>query len=149
VESTIFVSYARDEFDIIVRQKLQVLLRTLADYHGFELFVDETGIEPGFEITMTVRDAIDRCDVAVLLVSPGFCDSTRYVQQVEYPALLVRQQQGLTRLLPVLVSKAPCICSMGSGTRNSSTTRSIPCPLPTATRHWVTRCTTSTNRSKP
>lgn len=105
--TTVFVSYARDDFSTRVCQKLCQILHTMKDRHPFELFVDEDGLEPGDELTPTIAAAIDRSVGAVLLVSRAFCDPRRYVRRIEYPKLLERSRTGATKLWPILVEKAP------------------------------------------
>ncbi|MEM9892468.1 MAG: NB-ARC domain-containing protein, partial [Actinomycetota bacterium] len=104
---TVFLSYSRsDEFDQLVAQKLDVLLRPLSDI-GNEIFYDTRNLEVGEDIDPLVDKAMSVTDIAVLLVSPDYLDSKRYARRRELPALLVRHEVGECSLVPIMVRRAP------------------------------------------
>src|SRR5262249_39310204 len=62
-------------------------------------------IEPGDEWYKSIQDAMDECDLALLLVSQDYIAS-RFIQQEEQPKLLKRHQEMKLRVIPIIVR--PC-----------------------------------------
>ena len=62
-------------------------------------------IEPGDEWNKSIQDAMDQCDLALLLVSPDYIAS-RFIQEEEQPKLLQRRQEMKARVIPIIVR--PC-----------------------------------------
>jgi len=68
------------------------------------VFSDET-IHPSDRWDPMIQDALQRADVAVLLVSRGFLASP-YIRKIELPTILERAREGTLRVLSVLIE--PC-----------------------------------------
>ena len=83
----VFVSYSREDADLMRRfvKMLEPERRRL----GLEVWVDRA-IGPGREWRPEIEAAIERADVALLLVSPDFLASSFIVDQ-ELPALVARK----------------------------------------------------------
>jgi hypothetical protein len=62
-------------------------------------------IEAGDEWYQSIHDAMNDCDLALLLVSPDYLAS-RFIQEEEQPKLLQRRQEMRLRVIPLIVR--PC-----------------------------------------
>ncbi|MBF0294333.1 MAG: TIR domain-containing protein [Magnetococcales bacterium] len=82
------------------------LLKHLAALEGQVTAWHDGMIAAGVEWEPPIRQALVRCNVAVLLVSRSFLNSD-YIKRIEFPLLLQRQNSGAIHLLPVVVG--PCL----------------------------------------
>ncbi|MBF0180873.1 MAG: TIR domain-containing protein [Magnetococcales bacterium] len=83
----------------------ELLLEHLESLEGKVTAWHDGMIEAGVEWELPIRQALARCNVAVLLVSRSFLNSD-YVKRIELPLLQERQRSGAIHLLPVVVG--PC-----------------------------------------
>ena len=98
----IFISYShRDEKfkDELVRMLAGLQRRGIVDTW------QDRRIKPGDEWNKSIQDAMNECDLALLLVSPDYIASS-FIQQVEQPTLLQRREDMQTRVIPIIVR--PC-----------------------------------------
>ena len=63
-------------------------------------------IDAGDEWYKSIQDAMDDCDIAILLVSPDYLAS-RFIQEDEQPKLLKRREEMKARVMPIIIR--PCI----------------------------------------
>ncbi|PXX77737.1 TIR domain-containing protein [Rivihabitans pingtungensis] len=97
----IFISYSHQDEDWknrVVKQ-LRVLSRA-----GLDSW-DDQRIDAGDDWHPEIQQAIERCDVAVLLISADFLTSS-FIRDQEVPRLLQRRQEQGIRVIPLIVS--PC-----------------------------------------
>lgn len=95
----IFISYSHIDEKYMTR--LVSMLRPLEKQGGFEIWHDRE-ITAGNEWYQDIRNAINTCDLALLLVSIDFLNS-RFIQEDELPRLLqLRKERGL-RVIPIIV----------------------------------------------
>lgn len=95
----IFISYAHEDRQWLL--KLRSALRPLE--HRAQLAVwDDFRLQAGDSYQQHISEAIGRAPVAVLIVSNAFFAST-FIQEVELPQLLEKNQQGTCRLLWLLL----------------------------------------------
>jgi hypothetical protein len=83
---TIFVSYAHEDIEWCRRVVDELKILETSHELSILVFWDET-IEPGADWEKRILDAIDRCAVAVLLVSKSFLDS-EFIKTKELPHLI-------------------------------------------------------------
>jgi hypothetical protein len=98
----IFISYSHEDeaFKDELVKMLDVLQR-----HGIVDAWDDRRIEEGDEWNTSIQDAMNDCDLALLLVSPDYLAS-RFIQEEEQPKLLQRRQEMQLRVIPIIVR--PC-----------------------------------------
>lgn len=95
----IFISYSHVDEKYMTR--LVSMLRPLEKQGVFEIWHDRE-ITAGNEWYQDIRNAINTCDLALLLVSIDFLNS-RFIQEDELPRLLqLRKERGL-RVIPIIV----------------------------------------------
>jgi TIR domain len=99
----IFISYSRE--DETFKNQLVKILKGLQRRGVVDTWQDRR-IEPGDEWNKSIRDAMNECDLAVLLVSPDYIASD-FIQQVEQPTLLQRRQDMQTRIIPIIIRPCP------------------------------------------
>lgn len=100
----VFISYSHNPDE---RWKDRILghLRVL-NAAGLDLSVwDDRRISGGDEWRYEITDAIETCDIALLLISRQFLTS-RFIMGEEVPPLLKRRKEGGLRIVPVILS--PC-----------------------------------------
>ncbi len=100
---TLFVSYARE--DLNWAERIEKALSPLTRNKKIELWFDRK-IEPGEAWEKSVLSAIDRCDGALLLVSPSFLNSD-YILSTELPKLFAAREQRGIFFLPIVISFCP------------------------------------------
>jgi hypothetical protein len=94
----IFISYShRDQF---IKERLRQHLNVLADL--IEECWDDSGIQTGDEWHRKIDDNLNRCSVAIFLVSVDFLNSP-FILKDEIPHLLERHKQGGVRIYPILI----------------------------------------------
>lgn len=99
VDVRIFVSYAHRDPPLF-RQLLESLLR----WPGVEVKVwTDENITPGTVPDEQIRQALERMDIFVALITPFF-DASRYIQEVEVPAAKRRNKSIGVLIAPVVVS---------------------------------------------
>jgi TIR domain len=98
----IFVSYSHSDNYFLGR--LQAHLKPLARRGRIEMW-DDTQIQVGDEWRSEIREAVENCSVAVLLISADFMASD-FIDNNELPPLLVAARQRGVRIFPVLVSSS-------------------------------------------
>jgi hypothetical protein len=98
----IFISYShRDE---TFKDELVTMLGGLRRRGIVDAWQDRR-IEAGDEWNKSIEDAMNDCDLALLLVSPDYVASG-FIQEEEQPKLLQRRQEMQLRVLPIIVR--PC-----------------------------------------
>ncbi len=95
----VFISYAHEdeEWKERLMSHLEVLVR-----EGLIQTWDDRKIDAGEEWEVRIREAMEHASIAVLLVSEALL-SSRYVTEVEVPALLARRAEEGLRIIPVIV----------------------------------------------
>jgi hypothetical protein len=99
----IFISYAHEDEEF-----KDQLVKMLAGLHrrGIVDAWQDRRIEAGDEWYQSIQDAMDECDLALLLVSSDYLAS-RFIQEEEQPRLLQRRQEMQLRVVPIVVR--PCM----------------------------------------
>ena len=98
----IFISYSHK--DETFKDELVTMLAGLQG-RGIVDAWDDRRIEAGDEWNKSIQDAMNDCDLALLLVSPDYIAS-RFIQKEEQPKLLQRRQEMQLRVIPIIVR--PC-----------------------------------------
>jgi len=99
----IFISYSHK--DETFKDELVTMLAGLQNRGIVDTWQDRL-IEPGDEWNKSIQNAMDECDLALLLVSPDYIAS-RFIQLEEQPKLLQRRQEMQLRVIPIIVR--PCM----------------------------------------
>jgi hypothetical protein len=95
----IFISYSHIDEKFMVR--LVSMLKPLEKQGILEIWHDRE-IKPGNEWYQEIQNAINTCNLALLLISIDFLNS-RFIQEDELPRLLqLRKEKGL-RVIPIIV----------------------------------------------
>lgn len=101
----VFISYSHK--DRLWKERITTYLRCVKIHGGLDYAPwDDGEIRPSEEWRQLILDAIDRCKVAVLLVSPDFLCS-EFINDHEIPPLLKRRSSGQVHILPVIVRPCP------------------------------------------
>ncbi|MEM7603617.1 MAG: toll/interleukin-1 receptor domain-containing protein [Verrucomicrobiota bacterium] len=95
----VFVSYSRRDREWLDR--LLVHLKPLVRETGVDVWAD-TRIEPGSPWREEIREAIEKAEVAILLISADFLASD-FIMDEELPPLLSRANERGATIIPVLV----------------------------------------------
>jgi len=98
----IFISYSHK--DEPFKDELVTMLAGLQNRGVVDTWQDRR-IEPGDEWNKSIQNAMDECDLALLLVSPDYIAS-RFIQEEEQPKLLQRRKELQTHVIPIIVR--PC-----------------------------------------
>jgi small GTP-binding protein len=98
----IFISYSHK--DETYKDELVTMLAGLQSNGVIDAWHDRR-IEAGDEWYKSIQDAMDDCDLSLLLVSPDYLAS-RFIQEEEQPRLLLRRQEMQLRVIPIIVR--PC-----------------------------------------
>jgi len=98
----IFISYSHK--DEKFRDELITSLAGLQRRGIVDVWQD-LPVEAGAEWSRSIQDAMNDCDLALLLVSPDYLASS-FIQQAEQPKLLLGRQKLQTRVIPIIVR--PC-----------------------------------------
>src|SRR5512144_407460 len=98
----VFISYSHADEEWLERLKrhLKPLVR-----EGYLDFWDDTHIHPGDDWQQEIRTALDKAQVAVLLISADFFASD-FIDENELPPLLAAAQADGVRILPVILSES-------------------------------------------
>lgn len=96
-EKYIFVSYAHED-----EQSVNTLINDLKQ-QGFDLWFAPLEIEPGREISIEVKNAIDHADFFILAVTEYTKNSSWVASEVSY-ALELEKEGKLKRLIPVYLT---------------------------------------------
>lgn len=99
----IFISYSHK--DETFKDELVTMLAGLQRRGIVDTWHDRN-IEAGDEWYKSIQNAMDDCDLALLLVSSDYLAS-RFIQEDEQPKLLKRREEMETRVLPIIIR--PCI----------------------------------------
>jgi hypothetical protein len=99
----IFISYSHK--DESFKDELVTMLSGLQRRGIVDAWHDRR-IEAGDEWYKSIQDAMDECDLALLLVSPDYLAS-RFIQIEEQPKLLKRREEIKTRVMPIIIR--PCV----------------------------------------
>src|SRR6266571_8137710 len=94
----IFISYSHR--DRAIKERLQDHLNVLADL--IEESWDDSHIQTGDEWHRKIDDNLNRCSVAIFLVSVNFLNSP-FILHEEIPQLLERHKQQGLRIYPILI----------------------------------------------
>lgn len=101
--ATVFISYSH--LDEAWKDRVQKQLKVL-EAAGIDLVTwEDRRISAGSDWRPEIEQAIDACDVAVLLISQNFLTSG-FIMGSEVPPLLQRRQAANVRVIPVIIS--PC-----------------------------------------
>ena len=98
----IFISYSHQ--DERFKNDLVTMLAGLQRQGIVDTWQDRR-IEPGDEWNKSIQDAMDKCDLALLLVSADYLASS-FIQKAEQPKLLQRLKEMQLRVIPIIVR--PC-----------------------------------------
>jgi transcriptional regulator with XRE-family HTH domain len=96
----VFVSYSHT--DEKHKDKLLGQLRVLERFHKVDVWTDDA-VEPGAAWEVELERAMERTDVALLLVSAAFLAS-EFINRKEIQPLLKRHARGGLRVVPVILS---------------------------------------------
>ena len=99
----VFLSYSHKDEDF--KDELVMMLAGL-QRHGIIDAWQDRRIEEGDEWYQEIQDAINNCDLAILLVSANFIAS-RFIQDEELPKLLKRRVKDGLQVVPIIVK--PCL----------------------------------------
>jgi hypothetical protein len=103
----IFVSYAREDdkwFDADSKYNFIPWLEKSLRHYKAELWYDRQ-LQAGENFEQRIEEEINRADVAILLVSQNFVNST-FIECVELPLIMARVESGAMIAIPILVG--PC-----------------------------------------
>ena len=100
--ANVFISYSHT--DEAWKDQLATHLKTL-EIEGFYQSWDDAKIEPGSDWRGEIETALNRAQVAVMLISADFLAS-QFITEVEVPLILKRRQEQGLIVLPVIVK--PC-----------------------------------------
>jgi len=98
-----FISYSHKDEEF--KDELVTMLAGLQRRGVIDAWQDRR-IEAGDEWYKSIQDAMDDCDLALLLVSPDYLAS-RFIQAEEQPKLLQRREEMKARVIPIIVR--PCL----------------------------------------
>jgi hypothetical protein len=98
----VFFSYSHDAEDARWNKRVIDHLRVLDGLQKIELWVDVREIGAGDRWNDEIQEAIDRADIAVLMISTCFMNS-EYIKRHERPPLQRKHKDGRLRLIPVLL----------------------------------------------
>ncbi len=98
----IFISYSHK--DEVFKDELVTMLAGLQRRGIVDTWHDRR-IEAGDEWHKSIQNAMDNCDLALLLVSPDYLAS-RFIQEEEQPKLLQRRKEMETHVIPIIIR--PC-----------------------------------------
>lgn len=96
----VFISYSHA--DRMWLERLKRHLRPLVREGRLDCW-DDTHIQPGDDWQQEIRNALDKAQVAVLLISANFFASD-FINENELPPLLAAAQAKGVRILPVILS---------------------------------------------
>ena len=99
----VFISYARK--DESFKDELVTMLAGLQRRGIVETWQDRR-IEAGDEWNTSISDALNDCNLALLLVSADYLAS-RFIQEEEQPKLLQRRHEMQLRVIPIIVRACP------------------------------------------
>jgi small GTP-binding protein len=99
----IFISYSHK--DETFKDELVTMLTGLQRRGIVDAWQDRR-IEAGDEWYKSIQDAMNDCDLALLLVSADYLAS-RFIQEEEQPKLLQRRQEIQLRVIPIIVRPCP------------------------------------------
>jgi small GTP-binding protein len=98
----VFISYSHKDEEF--KDELVTMLEGLRRQGIIDPWQDRR-IEEGDEWYQEIQDAMNECDLAILLVSQNFIAS-RFIQDEELPRLLQRRREAGMRVVPIIVR--PC-----------------------------------------
>ncbi len=98
----VFISYSHKDEEF--KDDLVTMLAGLQQQGVIDAWQDRR-IEEGDDWYQEIQDAMNECDLAILLVSQHFIAS-RFIQDKELPRLLLRQREHGLRVVPIIVR--PC-----------------------------------------
>lgn len=99
----IFISYSHT--DEALKRELDTVLAGLHRRGVVDTWYDRR-IEAGDEWNESIQQAMNDCDLALLLVSPDYLAS-RFIQQEEQPKLLQRRREMQLRVIPIILRPCP------------------------------------------
>ena len=99
----VFISYSHK--DERFKDELVTMLAGLQRRGIVDAWHDRR-IEAGDEWHKSIQNAMDDCDIAILLVSPDYLAS-RFIQEDEQPKLLKRREEMKARVMPIIIR--PCV----------------------------------------
>lgn len=102
-QAPIFISYSHKD-----EKWLRRLLDSLAVLHqeGLLKAWSDQNLRPGDDWPQEIREALDRAEIAILLISTNFLAS-KFIMEKELPAFIERKAAGsLWKILPLIVT--PC-----------------------------------------
>lgn len=99
----VFISYSHKDEEF--KNELGTMLAGL-QRRGIVDAWEDRRIEAGDEWNQSIQDAMNECDLAILLVSADYLAS-RFIQEDEQPRLLQRRQDLQLRVIPIIVRPCP------------------------------------------
>lgn len=101
----VFLSYSHK--DEASAEELLKFIRPLERTANFQVW-SEQDLKPGDDWEQQIAAALDRADVAILLVSADYLRSS-WVQDWELPHLFKKQERKELRILPIIIRPAPWV----------------------------------------
>ncbi len=101
---TVFVCYSSSDRNWCDRVCNQ--LATLASDAGVEVWCDQKNMRAGDKLHDEITAAIDRSEIAVLLISDAFNDTDRYARKHEVPRIVARAERGELIMIPLHVAES-------------------------------------------
>lgn len=98
-ENLLFISYASADSEIV--DELVKDLDSVRFDPQFEIFRDSTSIGAGAKWDPSINEALNRCNLALLVVTVNFWNS-EFIRTKELPRLHERMQAGAVDVLPIL-----------------------------------------------
>ena len=92
MKSSIFISYSRKDYDVVITLRNQIYRRT-----GVLPWMDVSGIETGTQFADVIATAIDECDLLVFAISPNSVVSHWTTKEVLYA------QEQRKKIYPVVI----------------------------------------------
>ncbi|MDH3614238.1 MAG: toll/interleukin-1 receptor domain-containing protein [Gammaproteobacteria bacterium] len=100
----VFISYSHKDRDW--KERIATFMRCMQIQNRFDYATwDDGEINPGEDWRDHIMNAIDKCKIAVLLVSPDFLAS-EFILKQEVPRLEDLRDQGQVHIVPVIIR--PC-----------------------------------------
>ena len=97
----VFISYARKDIEYL--EELDTRLATLKRNQLIETW-DDRKIPTGEDWETEIKKALERCQIAVILISENFLNSD-FIASSELPSLLKKRKEAGVKVLPVLITE--------------------------------------------
>ena len=102
LQKNIFISYSHK--DKVIMEQIFEHLKTLQNVGVVQLWNDKL-IKCGDEWMKKIENAMDKCNIAILLVSNSFLNSN-FCQNIEIPKLIDKYDMGGVRIVPIIIKSS-------------------------------------------